>query len=623
MATNATACGMGSLQGDPISSAQINPQTVLLDAVIPGFSIFSSTLQRYTKIDLTLYIPIIAAIAGLAFAFKYVHSYLWELMECHFMSTADIRVDDEIYNMIMGWVAHQKFARKSRRFVANTNLGSRSWFVVFADREREQEHDSEGEDSEDVGERTQVKKKEKKPLQYTPSFGTHYFWYKGRLLVFKRTQDTRQSYVPASEREEISVSCFGRDPTVLKSLLNECRETYSKNDENKTLIYRGAMKPGTSEPTWIRCMSRVSRPFSTVVLDENVKKSLLDDMSDYLHPHTRRWYSNRGIPYRRGYLLYGPPGTGKSSLSFAIAGHFDLKIYIVSLNSPAMNEENLGTLFAELPKECVVLLEDIDTAGLTHTRDKPEVVEAAAKQVSIIPAGVTPGVPTANSTGGKISLSALLNILDGVASVEGRVLIMTTNHIDKLDDALIRPGRVDMRVQFNLASTTMIKTIFRGIFATLEGDFPSSKTQTTTQDSLSETSQEACDEGKRKAKVEEESRISGLGERFSKIVPNERFSPAEIQGYLLKYKREAHLAVENAAEWVKSKEEDRSKKEAEMVKEREKLLTSVPPTPSTSPEAENPSTEETEGETPTACCCPCNASKKASASTVETESAQS
>ena len=78
------------------------------------------------------------------------------------------------------------------------------------------------------------------------------------------------------------------------------------------------------------------------------------------------------FPYRRGYLLYGPPGTGKSSLSFAVAGYFKLKIYIVSLNSSAMNEENLGTLFADLPKKCVVLLEDIDTAGLTHTRQAPE-----------------------------------------------------------------------------------------------------------------------------------------------------------------------------------------------------------------------------------------------------------
>jgi chaperone BCS1 len=212
-----------------------------------------------------------------------------------------------------------------------------------------------------------------------------------------------------------------------------------------------------------------------VVLDEAVKQSLLDDMNDYLNPYTRRWYSNRGIPYRRRYLLYGPPGTGKSSLSFAIAGYFKLKIYIVSLNSPAMNEENLGNLFADLPKKCLVLLEDIDTAGLTHTREEKQTEEA--KLVEIIPGSsatvvAAPATTSTNNNNGRISLSALLNILDGVASQEGRVLVMTTNHVEKLDEALIRPGRVDMMIKFDLASTDMIMTIFRTIFATIEGDIP-------------------------------------------------------------------------------------------------------------------------------------------------------
>lgn len=138
--------------------------------------------------------------------------------------------------------------------------------------------------------------------------------------------------------------------------------------------------------------------------------------------------SNRGIPYRRGYLLYGPPGTGKSSLSFAIAGYFKLKIYIVSLNSPAMNEENLSTLFTDLPKQCVVLLEDIDTAGLTHTRDsKPETSEDPKSLITRLPgaSAIVPTAPPQTNSSGRISLSALLNILDGVASQEGRVLIMS------------------------------------------------------------------------------------------------------------------------------------------------------------------------------------------------------
>src|SRR5438045_1064777 len=215
-----------------------------------------------------------------------------------------------------------------------------------------------------------------KPLKYTPSFGKHYFWYNGHLLFLDRKIAMQQpSFMTISEREEISISCFGRNPAVLKDLLNQCRAEYAKRDENRTVIYRGSL---TQEACWVRCMSRTSRSFSTVVLEESVKQSILDDMQDYLNPRTRRWYGQRGIPYRRGYLLYGPPGTGKSSLSFAIAGHFQLKIYIVSLNSSAMTEEQLATLFADLPKRCVVLLEDIDTAGLSHTRQGAQNEEAVS-----------------------------------------------------------------------------------------------------------------------------------------------------------------------------------------------------------------------------------------------------
>ncbi|KUJ19221.1 uncharacterized protein LY89DRAFT_683146 [Mollisia scopiformis] len=562
----------------------MNPQTALLEVFFPGFGIFSSTVSRYLKIDLTLYIPALIVLGLIVFASQHINTWIWEFADQHLMSTADIRIDDEMYNMVMAWISNQKFAKRSRRFVANTNLNSRMWFL-WREFNEDDDRDEVGVEFDENGMAiASAGKKKNKKVRFTPSFGTHYFWYKGQLLIFRRTQDQRQqSWGPVSEREEISVQCFGRNPTILKDLLDDCRVEFQKSDENRTIIYRGGLKSGTAEPAWTRCVSRVSRPFSTVVLDESVKQSLLDDMRDYLHPMTRRWYSNRGIPYRRGYLLYGPPGTGKSSLSFAIAGYFKLKIYIVSLNSPAMNEENLGTLFSELPKQCVVLLEDIDTAGLTHTRDNnssaPE--EEAKPLVTTLPGTtvINPAAPpTNNNTSGRISLSALLNILDGVASQEGRVLIMTTNHIDKLDEALIRPGRVDMQVKFDLANTVMITTIFRSIFATLEGDMPASRNivirspSSTKAPSKSPSAEEtlatklaaekkALDE--KLAKEKEEERIKALGEDFAAVIPTMTFSPAEIQGYLLKHKRHPDTAVAEAAAWVEKMKIEKKKKAKE------------------------------------------------------------
>lgn len=144
------------------------------------------------------------------------------------------------------------------------------------------------------------------------------FWYKGKPMLFRRSAPNDRSYVPVSEREEISISSFGRDPAVLKELLHECRALFLKADVDKTVIFRGGNKPGTVIDTaWVRSTARVSRPISTVVMDEATKADLLADMRDYLHPSTRRWYWNRGIPYRRGYLLHGPPGSGKSPLSLS------------------------------------------------------------------------------------------------------------------------------------------------------------------------------------------------------------------------------------------------------------------------------------------------------------------
>lgn len=560
---------------DPIASAAPAPQMMLLDFFFPGFSIFSAAVQKTLHIDLNLYIPLVLLFGGLTFVWQYFSEYAWKQVEAYLMSVVDIRTDDEIYNMLMTWVASQRFAQGARRFVVNTNLSSRSWFLYKWD-------DDEDEDGEGAEEDSSGRQK-KKALAYTPTFGSHWFWFKGRLLIFRRTQGAPQTYgYSVSEKEEISISCFGRNPWVLKELLHEARTSYMKRDEAKTLIYRGTTRSGSTEPTWQRCMSRASRPFSTVILNDKVKKDLIDDVTDYLDPNTRRWYSNRGIPYRRGYLLYGPPGTGKSSLSLALAGFFKMRIYIVSLSSVTANEENLASLFAELPRRCVVLLEDIDTAGLTHTRDNngnPTTetdTTSSTAATDMVPGQLTPGNPAGakQETNGRLSLSGLLNILDGVASQEGRVLIMTTNHIEKLDKALIRPGRVDMTVKFDKADAGMTAAIFRAIFAPLEGDdAPRAAAVGSKYADLAEAlaAEREAAAGRARDREATLAKVEGLAEEFAGRVPAHEFSPAELQGYLLKNKRDPQAAVDGASDWVVETRKDKKEKELKAAEEKRKI----------------------------------------------------
>lgn len=187
-----------------------------------------------------------------------------------------------------------------------------------------------------------------------------------------------------------------------------------------------------------------------------------------------------------------------------------------------------------------------------------------------------------------------MNILDGVASQEGRILIMTTNHIKKLDEALIRPGRVDMTIKFDLASTEMITTIFRFIYATLEGDYhtPSKRTMSAINNEANNTSslsatptfksttdlvlapKNLADRAREQIELEmkrerEVAKVLVLAEEFGTIVSSGKFSPAEIQGYLLKHKRMPEEAVKGAAAWVEEKDAEKKKREEERKKAKE------------------------------------------------------
>ena len=149
---------------------------------------------------------------------------------------------------------------------------------------------------------------------------------------------------------------------------------------------------------------------STIALDEHLKQKLIKDLRRYLDRQTKHWYATRGIPYRRGYLFSGPPGTGKTSLTLAAAGLMGLDIYMVNLNSPRINEDSLASLFQKLPYTCMVLLEDIDATGLAQRRGADTATMGSRGRRKKSPE--------------RLSLSGLLNIIDGAAAQEGRLSLI-------------------------------------------------------------------------------------------------------------------------------------------------------------------------------------------------------
>jgi chaperone BCS1 len=238
-------------------------------------------------------------------------------------------------------------------------------------------------------------------------------------------------------------------------------------------------------------------------MDNEVKDDILRDVDEFLDQDMQGWYAERGIPYKRGYLLFGPPGTGKSSFSLSLAGKHELDIYTLQLSN--ISDTTLMRLFAELPPRCIVLLEDVDTAGVGR-RDS---VDADQE----------------NESKSAVTLSGLLNVLDGVSSQEGRILIMTTNHIEHLDEALIRPGRSDKKVHFKLADQNISTQLFHTVFKQL----PNQK-----------QSNEECDQ----------ETVEGLARDFASKMPEQVFSPAEVLSFLLERKKSPYDAVSGVESWV-------------------------------------------------------------------------
>jgi chaperone BCS1 len=551
---------------------------------------------------LAAYLQYFIILALFGFSMRYVSEYLTQIFETYLISTAEMRLDDELFNYLMYWWSRRPHTKRTNRFLAGVRTNG-----YWSDDEDSAHEDSDSEDDEwnvvdgstnaesfdDYW--TKVINRDKyKKLRFTPAQGRHYFWYQGRLLMLERRyEQTGARWV--LNNEKLYLSCLGRDPSVIHKLLSDAQHKFVERDGSRTIIYRGQRCSSGSTFSWSRCMSRPPRPLETVILDDTQKQQFLGDIEDYLEKGTAEWYAEHGIPYRRGYLLSGPPGTGKSSLCFAVAGKLGLKIYLLNLSSRSLDEDNLYSLFSELPRRCILLVEDVDTSEITHSRGqsifpKSEVGNSLPKtgdKSSPEEAGKNNSNEKTEKTG--ITLSSLLNVLDGVAASEGRILVMTTNHPEKLDDALLRAGRVDMQIEFRLAISEDIEKLYKSIYSvSKEPRARQSPRRENGSKSLSqngsaehgngsngtakletEAAQDKKPNGINGRRQELQTRIVSLAKEFASLVPSGEFSPAEIQGYLLKHKDHPERAIRDVAEWVKDEKEKKRAKKATEAKAKE------------------------------------------------------
>lgn len=204
---------------------------------------------------------------------------------------------------------------------------------------------------------------------------------------------------------------------------------------------------------WRYVSAYTPRALGSVILNPGEKEDLVEDISAFRSSRDR--YRRLGVPYHRGYLLYGPPGTGKTSLVSALGDRFGMSIYAFNLTE--LNDRTLKVAISSVPAGSIILFEDIDCMRAGNRRsDVPD--EEAASGPS--PAGEK------NNPGDRfgVTLSGLLNVVDGFHAPENVLFMMTTNRIEALDPALLRPGRIDYRLLLGQASDSQKVELYLRFF---------------------------------------------------------------------------------------------------------------------------------------------------------------
>jgi len=260
-------------------------------------------------------------------------------------------------------------------------------------------------------------------MAFSPGEGFHVFVLDGRLMWMKREVQVGMAVV-----ERITLSTLGRDKAPLEALVHAAMDHRIARELNRIAIY----VPSTYGNDWTRARLGNNRKLDSVVLAEGRKEAILADLGRFFASRER--YEALGIPWRRGYLLYGPPGTGKTSLVTALASELALNVCVLSLASPNVTDEKIGNLLSSVPRRSVILIEDVDAFFQSRTKADAQV---------------------------RVSYSGFINALDGVAAHEGSVVFLTTNHPHLIDEAAIRSGRVDFRLELGPCDRSQLERMFR------------------------------------------------------------------------------------------------------------------------------------------------------------------
>jgi len=323
--------------------------------------------------------------------------------------TITVKDDDDAFVWVKEWFLEQKFLKSIRRVDLDTTLRGAELALI-------------------------------------PAPGRHWF-LRGRRpfwVWFYRSDDTKGR----SQRrvESLTFRTIGRDQSLLKQFVDEVVACHHRKRRMASYLY-------LYDEGWDYVEAYSPRLLESVLLKPGEREHLVQDLERFRASRTR--YRRLGVPYHRGYLLYGPPGTGKTSLVSAIGAKFGMSIYVVNLTE--LNDRTLKRAMNSVPENSIILFEDIDCMKAGNRRrelNEWTKTQTPTKDID----------QSANADRGGVTLSGLLNVLDGFHAPENVIFVMTTNDARALDPALLRPGRIDYRLFLGEAAESQKAELYRRFF---------------------------------------------------------------------------------------------------------------------------------------------------------------
>ncbi|KAJ6602094.1 P-loop containing nucleoside triphosphate hydrolase protein [Mycena vulgaris] len=457
-------------------------------------------------------------------------SWLIERFRLQYLITAQFNEGDPAYEWIVLFITQERVWKRSRDFVVSANNSQRKWAVSTAGDPTIKGH-----------------------VEYVPTYQIpQLFKWSGYWLEIKRGND-RGAVNGGQQTARIYVTIYTLDMDVLSRLVEEARrgqppacsnpsDRFGMSIEIGLVIWTSAshlrQRRFNPHQVWNSVKRKIRRPLSSIILPPGLLDSLVEDAQEFLNAED--WYVGAGIPHRRGYLLHGPPGTGKTSTIYALAGALNLEIYSLSLASNNVDNGFLQQAASSIPKNGIFLIEDIDCAFPSREDEEDELPSAATEPMM----RGNMNLMRATRPQRLVTLSRLLR--RGSSSSR-----RFTNYIDRLDAALLRPGRIDRKIEYALSTTEQTRALFARFFPAAR--FP----DLAGADSQSES-------------ASEKETLVGLAAQFAADVPPHEFSTAELQGFLQGYKTRPVEAAQGVAAWVEDERRTREERAAREEQRRKK-----------------------------------------------------